>query len=188
MKKYILAIGLITLLIGVGLSFQNNQVQGNRSDLERVYMTKGGGSSTMSPVATTTDSVTSVAVNATTTFPIYTERADMLIVNYQFTASTSGSRLGRTVEVSNDNKDCVVTPTTCNWFFQEGPSSTSGATITVASTTGNTVFESFIGANATSSNSFVISTMGYRFVRISFGVNGAAGSIWAEATRKVQRP
>ncbi len=191
MKKLItITAGIIFGLVVALLFLQGaDKAVGNVSSLNRVYMTTGGGSSTLTPVATTTAGVTYLAANATTTFPFSTEQTDIISLSINMTASTSVGRLVYTYEVSEDNLPCNTDPNRCSWFIPATATTTmvgSPAVTMLASTTPTFTWQPDGALNATSSLNVLVNPVAYRYVRIKANITGSAGALWMTATNKTQ--
>lgn len=159
------------------------EAKGSSANHFVVFMTKGGGSSTATQPATTTEGVTYLAAAATTTFPFYTEHADLIGITARMTASTSAGTLLITYETSNSDESCHTDPNKCEW---SNPATiTSGA---AASTTPTTLWRPDGALNATSSLYFVINPATARFVRVKASVTGSAAALWFSASAKTQNP
>lgn len=192
MKKAILftLIAIVVVVTVYGLTTPNKAIS-NKSSLTRVYMTKGGGSNTQTAVATTSAGVTYLTTStATTTFPIYIDGTDAVRLDLQLTATSAATVLNFNYQYSNDNYQCDVTPTNCNWFNDGQETVGSNLLATVGSTTQTHVWTpaSSGGANATSTTSILLTNITARYMRVNLSLSGANGAIWAQATKKIQLP
>lgn len=181
-QKTIMVIGVLAIIVSVLFAVTRPpQVLGNATVADTVYMTKGGGSYTATAPATTTAGVTYLAVNATTTFPFYTERANLVGITVQMTASTSAGTLVLTYETSNSDGSCATDPNTCDW---SNPATvTSGA---AASTTPLITWRPDGALNATSTLYYVINPVAAKFYRVKASVTGSAAALWLSATNKIE--
>ena len=191
MKHKIIIIAVLVVLTSAAFIFgayhKADTVLGNASQLTRVYMSKGGGSSTFTPVATTTGGVTFLAAGATTTFPFSTDRADAISLNIQVTASTSAGTLVGTYEVSNDSKtNCDTVPTECTWSQVSVIPLFAAATNVISSTSPLFTFRPDGALNATTTVNVTLTNLAYKYVRFKFSVSGSAAALWADVSRKVQ--
>lgn len=181
-KNTIGIIGVALMTFAIVISFKADDASANKSDLDKVYMTKGGGSTTVDAVATTTEGVTYKAAGASTTAPVKTDFADALSININMTASTSAGYLNYTFDVSNDNKACDTDPNTCDWF---SPASLSG--IAYGSTTPFYTWKPDGALNATSSLNIVLTNVTWKFVRPKISCTGSACALWMSINKKIQR-
>ncbi len=191
--KYSILIPLLALVgLIAGLYFQSVQKVGaNPSNRDTVYMTKGGGSYTATAPATTTEGVTYLAQSASTTFPVYVERADRVNLNFQMTGSTTASILGFTYETSNDNSNCANDPNICTWAIPEFATSTQAGSFNVyqlASSTPYYTWKPNGEPNGTTTLSVTIDPASSRFIRVKAQVLGSAGALWISATANNQQP
>lgn len=182
----------ISFLAGVaiiaGFSILINPASANPSDLNRVFMTKNGGSSSQTIVSTSTGVTYTGPSTATTSFPFSSDRTDQLDLNLSVSGSSSATTLIWTYEFSNDNLSCDTQPTACNWFPESGSSIDSINTVTYSSSTVIHSWKPADGAFATSSLNVTVPSVASRYTRVLFQMTQASGTLYAEVARKVQRP
>lgn len=198
-KKYILPIALGVLAVFLVSSFliKPSSVEANKPEFTQVFMTKGGGASTVVRVATTTEGVTylSATQSASTTFAFSTAGANIVTISGFLTPSTTAATLMMDYQISNDNLPCDSDQNLCNWFSPSlliqpsliyAMTAVSSSTILTASTSARFFVNPQLGANATSSFAFQFPTIGAKWMRTRSGVTAAAGALWMEADRAVE--
>lgn len=173
MKKLIIITGALGITAFV-LSFFVNQVHANPSILSISYLNGNTATTTRTFLGTAT---------ATSTLVIPTVGVDLSDLNVQMESSSTASTLNFIIDFS-DGVGCMNTTNSCDWF-REDSYTVGGSQVSHAAS----IFHTWTpGTVSTTTKNYTITNVAANFMRVSYSMSGANGTIWSQLVNKSQRP